>query len=62
MAKIEKLSNHINKATQPKIMFAYAESSFSYYKAPKTGLSVIDEYLANADVGKSFQCHARRIH
>jgi tetratricopeptide (TPR) repeat protein len=45
---------YINKATPPKIMFAYADSSFPYFMAPKTQLSVIDEYLANADASKSF--------
>ncbi len=47
------LSSYIGKATQPKIMFAYADSSFPYYMGPKTELSVIDEYLANADTEKS---------
>lgn len=48
------LSAYIGKATQPKIMFAYADSSFPYFMAPKTHLSVIDEYLANADASKTF--------
>jgi tetratricopeptide (TPR) repeat protein len=47
------LSGYINKAIQPKIMFAYADSSFPYYMSPKSELSVIDEYLANADAEKS---------
>ncbi len=48
------LNGYISKVTQPKIMFAYADSSFPYYMAPKTQLSVIDEYLANADSEKTF--------
>ncbi len=48
------LSAYISKATTPKIMFAYADSSFPYFMAPKTQLSVIDEYMANADAQKSF--------
>lgn len=48
------LKAYINKATPPKIMFAYADSSFPYFMAPKTQLSVIDEYLTNADAGKTF--------
>jgi tetratricopeptide (TPR) repeat protein len=48
------LGGYISKTTTPKIMFAYADSSFPYYMKPKTQLSVIDEYLANADARKSF--------
>lgn len=48
------LGGYISKSTSPKIMFAYADSSFPYYMAPKTQLSVIDEYLANAGAQKSF--------
>jgi tetratricopeptide (TPR) repeat protein len=47
------LDGYISKVTEPKIMFAYADSSFPYYLGPKTKLSVIDEYLANADTQKS---------
>ncbi len=48
------LDAYINKVTQPKIMFAYADSSFPYYQRPKTAVSVMDAYLANADASKSF--------
>lgn len=48
------LGGYISKATSPKIMFAYADSTFPYFRAPKTQLAVIDEYLANADTQKSF--------
>lgn len=48
------LSAYISKATSPRIMFAYADSSFSYYRPPKTELSVIDAYLANANAEKTF--------
>lgn len=53
-AAADLLKAYISKATPPKIMFAYADSSFPYFMAPKTQLSVIDEYLANADAGKTF--------
>jgi Flp pilus assembly protein TadD len=48
------LSGYINKNTQPRIMFGYADSSFPYYTAPKAQLSVIDGYLANAGAEKTF--------
>ena len=48
------LRGYINIVTPPKIMFAYADSSFPYYMAPKTQLSVIDDYLANADAQRTF--------
>ncbi|MEJ2157968.1 MAG: tetratricopeptide repeat protein [Desulfobacteraceae bacterium] len=48
------LGGYISKVTTPKIMLAYANSSFPYYRAPKTQLSVIDGYLANANAQKSF--------
>lgn len=43
------LRGYINKVTTPKIMFAYADSTFGYYRAPNTQLSAIDGYLANAN-------------
>ncbi len=46
------LRAYISKATTPKIMFAYADSTFPYFRAPKTQLSVIDGYLANASAQK----------
>lgn len=48
------LANHISQATKPKIMFAYANSTFQYYSNPKTQLSVMDNYLANANASKTF--------
>ncbi len=48
------LSAYISKATSPRIMFAYADSSFQYFRAPKTHLSAIDGYLANANAQKAF--------
>lgn len=48
------LTGYINIVSPPKIMFAYADSSFPYYMGPKTQLSVIDEYLANADTQQMF--------
>lgn len=48
------LSRYINKMTRPKIMFAYADSTFKYYLKPKSSLSAMDNYLANADASKIF--------
>jgi tetratricopeptide (TPR) repeat protein len=48
------LGGYISKTTSPKIMFAYADSTFPYYRSPKTQLAVIDAYLATANAQKSF--------
>lgn len=42
------LDQYMSKVTQPKIMFAYANSTFKYFSKPKTSLSALDDYLANA--------------
>jgi tetratricopeptide (TPR) repeat protein len=47
------LDNYISKVTQPKIMFAYANSTFKYFSKPKTSLDIMDDYLANAGAGKT---------
>lgn len=48
------LDQYISKATQPKIMFAYASSTFKYFSIPRSNLQVLDDYLANADASKTF--------
>ena len=48
------LSRYINKTTLPKIKFAYADSTFKYYLKPKSPLSALDSYLANAGASKTF--------
>ncbi len=48
------LDSYISKTTQPKIMFAYADSSFKYYIKPKSPLSALDTYLTNANTEKTF--------
>jgi tetratricopeptide (TPR) repeat protein len=48
------LKHYINKATQPKILFAYADSDFKYYYKPQTSLSALDSYLANAGASQTF--------
>lgn len=48
------LDGYISKTTSPKIMFAYADSTFPYYRSPKTQLAVIDAYLATANAQQSF--------
>jgi tetratricopeptide (TPR) repeat protein len=53
-ATADTLERYINKVTQPKIMFAYADSSFKYYLKPKSALSALDSYLANAGASQTF--------
>jgi tetratricopeptide (TPR) repeat protein len=53
-AASETLKRYINKVTPPKIMFAYADSSFKYYLKPKSALSALDSYLANAGESQTF--------
>jgi tetratricopeptide (TPR) repeat protein len=48
------LKRYISKVTPPKIMFAYADSSFKYYMKPKSSLSALDSYLANAGASQTF--------
>ena len=48
------LRNYVNKVTPPKIMFAFADSSFQYFLKPKSALSALDSYLANAGASKTF--------
>ena len=47
------LDSYINKTSQPRILFAYADSSFKYYCSAKTPLAAIDDYLANAGASKT---------
>jgi tetratricopeptide (TPR) repeat protein len=53
-AAADTLKRYINKATSPKIMFAYADSSFKYYLKPKSALSALGSYLANAGASQTF--------
>jgi tetratricopeptide (TPR) repeat protein len=48
------LNEYINKMTQPKILFAWADSSFSYYLPPKTAVAGLSDYMANANASQSF--------
>jgi tetratricopeptide (TPR) repeat protein len=48
------LKRYISKVTPPKLMFAYADSSFKYYMKPKSSLSALDSYLANAGASQTF--------
>jgi tetratricopeptide (TPR) repeat protein len=47
------LNNYISEATQPKILFAYANSTFKYFSRPQSSLAILDGYLANADASKT---------
>lgn len=53
-AAADTLDRYINKVTPPKIMFAYADSSFKYFLKPKTALSAMDSYLANAGASQTY--------
>jgi tetratricopeptide (TPR) repeat protein len=53
-ATADTLARYINKVTQPKIMFAYADSSFKYYLKPKSALSALNSYLENAGASQTF--------
>ncbi len=48
------LSGYMNRASAPKMLFAWATSSFKYYLLPKTAVSALDEYLANAGTSQTF--------
>ncbi|MGD9006288.1 MAG: tetratricopeptide repeat protein [Desulfobacteraceae bacterium] len=48
------LDGYISKATQPKMMFAYASSTFKYFSKPKSSLLILDDYMANAGASKTF--------
>lgn len=48
------LDEYINKMTQPKILFTWADSSFSYYLPPKSPVAGLSEYMANANASQSF--------
>ena len=47
------LQSYILKTTRPEIVFAYADSSFKYFMKPKSPLSAMDDYLANAGASKT---------
>lgn len=48
------LNEYIDKMTQPKILFAWADSSFPYYMPPKTPVAGLSDYMANANASQSF--------
>ena len=48
------LDKYISKQTDPRIMFAYADSTFKYFMPPKTTLAAMDSYLANADASRNY--------
>jgi tetratricopeptide (TPR) repeat protein len=48
------LNEYINKMTKPKILFAWADSSFAFYMRPKTQVSELSNYLANANASQTF--------
>jgi tetratricopeptide (TPR) repeat protein len=47
------LDSYIGEKSRPRIMFAYADSTFKYFMSPKSPLAAMDEYLANADAEKT---------
>ena len=48
------LRAYIGKATPPKIMLAYADSKFPYFLPPKTKVSALNSYMANANASQTF--------
>ena len=48
------LNAYINKMTHPKILFAWADGSFPFYMPPKTQVSELGNYMANANASQSF--------
>lgn len=48
------LGEYINKMTQPKILFAWADSAFPYYLPPKTQVAELSNYMANANASQTF--------
>jgi hypothetical protein len=48
------LDEYINKMTQPKILFAWADSTFPFYMRPKTQVAELSNYMANANASQSF--------
>lgn len=48
------LDKYISKVTPPKIMFAWANSTFKYFSKPTSSLLVLDDYLSNAGASKTF--------
>ena len=48
------LSSYIYEVDQPKMLFAYATSSFNYWMPMKTPVSSLDTYLQTANASKTF--------
>lgn len=48
------LDEYISKKTQPKMLFAWGDSSFPYYLRPKSQVSALNDYLANANSSHTF--------
>jgi tetratricopeptide (TPR) repeat protein len=47
------LNDYISKTTKPKLMFAYADSTFQYFLHPGTKVSSMSSYLTNAGASRS---------
>ena len=50
----ETLKAYINKMTHPRILTAWATSSFQFYLPPKTEVAALSDYLANANASQTF--------
>lgn len=48
------LEIYLNKVEPPRIEFAYGTSSFFYKMPPRSKVSALDDYLANANTSKQF--------
>ena len=48
------LKAYINKVSQPRMLTAWATSSFQFYLPPKTAVAALNDYLANANASQTF--------
>jgi tetratricopeptide (TPR) repeat protein len=48
------LSKYISKTTSPKVLFAYANSTFPYFSHPNTSVAALHAYLSNAGASRTF--------
>ena len=53
-ALADTLSSYVYEVDPPKMLFAYATSSFNYWMPIKTPVSSLDTYLQTADASKTF--------
>ena len=50
----ESVDSYMTQMAKPKIMFAYADSTFPYFMPSKTSVAALNDYMANADASQTF--------